>query len=552
MVKRFLVIVLVISIAISSILPQKAAAFLGIGDFGVFADPWHTLVSIGGWATEVGAWIKDHIAKVFLAKLRKELINYFQNKIVKWVEGDDTGGSLYPKDFKDFLKEASDQAAGDVIKNVGLGQFCDGFGEDRAKLQISLTPPPPVTISRGYSCTLSDVVDNVKAFKDNFSEGSFVGYQTLLESQNNRYGLTLTAVNELMIKKDDRVSAAMQSVTAGGGFLSGKTCLKWEEIMPPGVYGPSLAITENDPRFKGNTTPDGRPYNGSTERPAGSQYECTSSKIVTPGKTVGDALSKAVGSDIDFIMNAEDLSAFVAAITDAMIYRLTKEAGKGLSEMLGEDGTKPTIESIQEISNDYSADYGIGAMRREQLRAAEKTLRSLSGSANDAMTAWASAENKNRELLTTLNKLLTCLTGKKLKGEGEKTSGEIVEAQGQGTVSTNWNKNPTTIADNSIFASVVKNLLPGIINEIARIASSLTSNPDGTIVFNAEIGQLQERYIDTPKITTTDQVADLAEGLTSDLPNLLTAGLGAEAKVKGDLKYAQQRLDSCLGLGAAL
>ena len=50
---------------------------------------------------------------------------------------------------------------------------------------------------------------------------------------------------------------------------------------------------------------------------------------MTPGAVVGDLAAKAVGSDIDYIVNAQDFAAYVSAITNAILNRMFAE-GMGL------------------------------------------------------------------------------------------------------------------------------------------------------------------------------------------------------------------------------
>lgn len=62
--------------------------------------------------------------------------------------------------------------------------------------------------------------------------------------------------------------------------------------------------------------------------------------MITPGAVVGDIAAKAVGSDIDYIVNAQDFAAYVSAITNAILNRMFAE-GVGLlhASLSGRSGT---------------------------------------------------------------------------------------------------------------------------------------------------------------------------------------------------------------------
>jgi hypothetical protein len=53
--------------------------------------------------------------------------------------------------------------------------------------------------------------------------------------------------------------------------------------------------------------------------------------ITTPGTAVGALAQKAIGADLDFIVNSQDLAAYIAAISDALINRLVRSGVEGFS-----------------------------------------------------------------------------------------------------------------------------------------------------------------------------------------------------------------------------
>jgi len=97
--------------------------------------------------------------------------------------------------------------------------------------------------------------------------------------ENNYYGKSLMAENYVRQRAEEQKEAAKSEAIAGGGFLSSK-----DEF--------------------GN--------------------------ITTPGKTIGDTLSRAVTSDIDYIVNAEDIGSFVSAISNSIFNNVLRQGSGGV------------------------------------------------------------------------------------------------------------------------------------------------------------------------------------------------------------------------------
>ena len=148
---------------------------------------------------------------------------------------------------------------------------------------------------------------------------------------------------------------------------------------------------------------------------------------MTPGKALGDTVSKAIGSDIDFIVNADDLSAYIAAITNALINRIIKE-GFGLAGVSVPNAPQ-RIRTRQEVNgviydgqnfpggvrdtnsqwntsqtdqlnfnyNEASAGVGAGAftpgITKDQLRAQITPIRDARGAAQQALNERIALEN---------------------------------------------------------------------------------------------------------------------------------------------------------------
>jgi hypothetical protein len=218
--------------------------------------------------------------------LKRQLLNMIVDQIVNWIQG---GGSpKFITDWPGFFRDAVDQAGGKFLQQLGLSQLCSPF---KPLLSAAFIPIP--TFTQRTSCTLSQVGANLDAFLKDFRSGGWIAWnQMVLSPQNNVYGAYIMAWDQYEIEKSAAAKAAEAEAYAGRGFLGVRKCLETK------------------------TQPDGA---------GGFESYCSKETIVTPGSVVGDLAAKAVGSDIDYIVNAQDFKAYVAAIANAILNRLFSE-----------------------------------------------------------------------------------------------------------------------------------------------------------------------------------------------------------------------------------
>lgn len=245
------------------------------------------LSTAGGLSQQLLEWA----FKLAAEQLKRQLLNMIVDQIVNWIQGG--GNPKFISDWPGFFRDAIDQAGGRFLKQLGLGQLCSPLMA--AKLSASFIPIPK--FSERSSCTLSKVGANLDAFLKNFKNGGWVAWnEMILSPQDNIYGAYILAWDQYEIEKSAAAKAADAEARAGNGFLSVRRC----------------AETRSQPDGAG-----------------GFESYCAREEIVTPGAVVGGLASKAVGSDIDYIVNADDFAAYVSAITNAILNRMFSE-GLGL------------------------------------------------------------------------------------------------------------------------------------------------------------------------------------------------------------------------------
>jgi|GEM_PF-4017079 len=240
-----------------------------------------------------------------LATLKKRLLDMLVDQIIQWIQGG--GKPQFVTNFGAFFKSAANAAVGDFLTKIGAAELCSPFA---FKLQASLFATagfgqfPVPKFSEQVKCTLEQVLGNVRNgahtiqdFFSDFRKGEWAGFNAALEPQNNYIGSLLIGVKGLEQVSSLQSGLAYVESLAGGGFLAAKVCEKDQD---------------------GNDIPE-------------------TCQVTTPGKIAGDLTAKAVGSDIDYIVNTDQLTDYVAAIWDAITNRLIREGQQGLLGIIGQN-----------------------------------------------------------------------------------------------------------------------------------------------------------------------------------------------------------------------
>ncbi len=238
--------------------------------------------------------------KIAAEALKRKLLDMIVDQIVQWIQGG--GEPKFITDWPGFFRDAVDQAGGVFIQKIGLSQLCSPF-----KLQLSAAFIPIPTFTQRTSCTLSAIGVNLNNFLKDFQNGNWIAWQEMvLRPQNNIYGAYLMAWDQYEIEKSAAAKAASAEAQAGKGFLSVKGgCVERNFEGYQSCIDSGLSAEECD------------------------KASCIRRGIITPGAAVGDITGKALGSDIDYIVNAQDFAAYVGAIVNALLNRVFAE-GVGL------------------------------------------------------------------------------------------------------------------------------------------------------------------------------------------------------------------------------
>ena len=272
---------------------------------------WEKAQSYATWA-----------AGTALDLLLEQLLAQLTNDIVDWIKN---GGEprFMSEGFGNYLKDAADNAVGNFIDNyLGAGWLCESFDLDIKFALLDIQ-----TFETEAKCSLSDIIDNLDDFYNDFSKGGWKGWIELTKPQNNFYGAILLAQGEkTKVEAEAEAEAEKESVD---GFLGQKECI-WRDQTGNTIE--TLQNVRGTPKL-----PDACKGGIGTKTPGVVRPCVVSCKTLTPASVISAAANKTITNAYDKMnaklgaatVKAGPYQIYVQAIASAMINRVLTE-GVGL------------------------------------------------------------------------------------------------------------------------------------------------------------------------------------------------------------------------------
>ena len=246
-----------------------------------------------------GQFFNDCILVPAAIKFAKSMLQNITGNIIDWINGGFHGKPLFVKDLNGLIQDTTDQAIGSFIENdLKAGFLCNSFSF-QVKIQLAQTYLP---YRQRSACTLKQITNNVNGFIDSNNSG---GWDNWLEvttvPQNNVYGATILAQDELSRQILNRVGIKKDTLSWGKGFMGVDVCLEAAD----GVTKSLKDIDANNP------------------------MECKKRDAHTPGAVVESQLENALGSSVRELELANDMNAILGALSNQLIAQVVK-GGVGL------------------------------------------------------------------------------------------------------------------------------------------------------------------------------------------------------------------------------
>lgn len=301
--------------------PKKAEAFLGD--------------SVSGTAS-LAMQIADAVARALAQAILQSMIE----QTVNWANTGFEGNPAYVTDPKQYFTDIADGVAGNFIAGNDLGFLCSPFqAQVRLALQKQYIQPAI------FQCSLTEVVGNIDAFYDDFSQGGWDGWFAMTQnSANNPYGAYLDAQVEL----DSRIASAIgiqsQQLDLNQGFLSWAEC----EVVNPPMF---INVPGEDGNLPSRQT-------NPAYMPGYAEGECLKrGQIQTPGSVIKSQLEQVLPANLNRFINAQHLEDLISAFVVGALNRYVFNNDGGLFDGAPSGLTIPPVSSTRiDIDGDGIAD----------------------------------------------------------------------------------------------------------------------------------------------------------------------------------------------------
>jgi len=286
-------------------IPQKTEAVIPVVDSANLTAKWVDIFE------KIARWIKEDLMASLRDVVAKRLIDYIVDQTIVWIQGG--GKPKFVTDWNGFLKDASNIAFDQVIRDVGLAWLCSPF-----KLQVKISLLPVQRFQQRIECTLDKVVSNIEDFYNDFKKGGWIAYNEMWLPQNNYYGEILLIHDEMLARADARKEAAQNEALAGKGFLSVKKCQggqTQEQFCNSACMTGQGSVSDFQQCFQDCMN---------VSMTEAELCDVSGGKMTTqtPGDIVGAAAAEAITSDSKWAAN---IRSWVSALINAAINRLTQE-----------------------------------------------------------------------------------------------------------------------------------------------------------------------------------------------------------------------------------
>lgn len=431
-----------------------------------------------------------------LATLKRRILDVMVDQVVTWIQGG--GEPRFITDWESFLGDIGQGAVGEFVEQIGAGFLCEPFS---LQVRIGLLPVKRFADNAPFRCTLDKIVQNVENFYEDFRNGGWIAYDAASQLNNNYYGSLLVAWDARNSFVANKIAAAANSALANKGFLGTRRCYDIDT---------------------GADVPEGAPF---------SRCEDT-----TPGGIVSATLEKAVGTDFDFIINAQQLGDYAAAIVNALVNRIIMEGVNGIRGV--HQGSGSSYQPSQRAGTTYGGYSSEGSLPQDTRTAISGYASAAGGGSVLGLT--------RQELLTRVDDALTRRTA--LQSQLETP---LETADNYNTIVSNTllcHESVPSLRSGSIHDAVIANQTDA--RNYLNMIEPIVEDNDAAIVEYEEIitelntmtdAQFNSRKNDFQTIFISTQPgiidAELTQGSTAiqQINTFITSAVSAEAE--RDLNY---------------
>jgi hypothetical protein len=243
------------------------------------------------------------------------LIRSITNSIIAWITGDGGRNVGFVQNFERELRTELDIRGGEFLNQLAGVDLC---GDLNAFLQLRLRASP--SLRRRFACTVTDIVENVQHFFDDFGNGGWPAFVRIsLQPQNNQYGAFAIGYDAMLSEQAAAALGLKQTYLGGQGYKGsqsrGRRCVD----DPTEVIG----LTG------GGALPEGSILDQEKDSEGKLKYCYSEFDVKTPGGLIAYTLARTTNIGLDFTVVADELNEAFESIIFALLQKLINVSFSG-------------------------------------------------------------------------------------------------------------------------------------------------------------------------------------------------------------------------------
>jgi len=317
----------------------------GIGGVALFKPkPARAVIPVTDWLQHA----KEYILDTALRVLAKMAVQKMVSDISQWARGGfrDDNQPFAVTNWNQYLKDAINVGSSIFINEFGLTELClpfrDILGRRLGLGALNMYLP---TYQYYATCTIEDIVENAEEFWKNPSIAMYGwgSWTALSQPQNNIYGSFLLGAERRAELEEEAREAKKTEATVSGGYKSDVICTKTDVQL----------CMDNCSRTIGEDEPEFQVCIDNCEK--ASPGICIQEQLKTTGSEIHATIEKALGSEIDWLISADEIAELLGAFITGVITRLTSGSGlydyQAPSDSYSPPITLPTLAEQERIIN---------------------------------------------------------------------------------------------------------------------------------------------------------------------------------------------------------
>lgn len=315
--KKLVSVILIITTTLSIVSgvlfykPKQANALFGIGDFVI----------------NLTNDLKEFILDALPRTVARYAMVRLQQEIARWAKGGftDENAPFTMTNWGEEIKNALDLASAKFIEEFNLTKFCSPLNYTLGEMfGIGIPYGGEVPYYEYAACTMDTIVDNVEAFWKNPSLAIYGwdAWNALSQPQNNIYSSFVMALNRKMQLAEEEKDQKTLEKDTGNGYKNENECVNEQKMTDE-----ELAKCKKDCFDKWGGRDDEKMvacYDQCDSRNTGI---CLEYKTKNLGSTIQSSIEKTIGSDIDWLISAKEITDMFNLVFSALFNKVINGLG---------------------------------------------------------------------------------------------------------------------------------------------------------------------------------------------------------------------------------